>query len=358
MKIRNRKSLYLHSTILRGQRCRDTGEDGGDVEVGPGFAAAAAKMSGEPPADDKGQQQEEGNKDDAQGDPESGTSGGEDGSEGDGDGAGGEDGDGAGEEGGEGAGGEEGKGKRNTAEYIRELKRERRELRQELALARQASQTFEQRLAALERGGLPKGQEGANDSPTSAEKPDAEDAKKYPLGVLDDKYIHDMIEWAADKKVAAALDGRLRTEREQAEEAQERERLKALKSKVDDLAETGSKLFDDYEETVLEAGLRGDFPLTETTFTAAAKRTHGAEILYELANNPKEARRIANLPLDEQVAYVVEKNSEIAAKRKPNHKPNAGDPPSSPAKGRNASNPIRPDTENLDDFRKLWYKPA
>lgn len=341
MKIRNRKALFLHSTILRNSPPRKAPDEGGDgIEVGAGFADAADRMSG----DDNRTQAEKGatNADDQN--DESAIAG-DDGSGGDG--SGGDD-TGA-DEGGEGDDGDDEPKpkKRNTAELIRDLKRERKE-------ARQREAALEARLAALEKGGLREPTGGDTNDATS-DKPDANDATKYPLGVLDDGYITDTIEWTANQKVKAALDGRAETEKAQAEQAKAEQHVAELRTKADTMAAAGEELFDDYQETVVETAMRGEWPVTETTFTAASDATHGAEILYELAKNKAEAQRVSELSPLNQLKYVLEKDAEIATKRKGRRKPQAGEPPENIPGGRNASSPIRADTDNLDDFRKLFY---
>lgn len=340
---RDRKSLFLASTILRGRLLKSPDDDG--IQVGPGFAEAAARVSGDDSRteEEKGKQQlpeaegaQQNETDGAAAAAAEGDDQGDDGDQGDGDG---DDGD----------AGDEGKPEKQTAKYIRELKKQRREERRELAELRQE-------IAALKNGGLPKGQEDGNSGDTS-KAPDPNDAAKYPLGVLDDRYIEDKIEFVAGQKSAQLLNGRLQSEREQAETARAEAEAADLRGRVDKLTDIGADKFEDFEEKVLEAGLRGDWKLTKDTFVSASEQTHGAEILYNLASDKAEAARVASLPFHQQVAYVIEKNAEIAAaKPAPRNKPQAGAPPGKTPSGRSSSNPIRPDTDNLKDFKKLWYQ--
>lgn len=361
-----RKALYLSSTILRGRVAKDDNEQGGatgddGIEVGAGFASAADKMAGDdnrdPEQRGKGATQDipddAGKDDGADADKSGGADGGAAPDQGN------EDGEGDGDDQNrddtpDGEDGQEGDKpkpkKRDTAAYIRDLKRENRQLKTGL-------QTIEQRIAAMENRGSTTPQGGDNSADTS-ERPDPSDATKYPLGVLDDGFITDMIEWTADQKVAKALNGRLQTEKEQAEEARVTEHLTNLRSKADLLTEAGADQFDDFETLVVEGGLKGDWQLTETTFTAAADADNGPAILYALAKDKAEALRVSQLSPFQQLKYVAEKDAEItAAKPKARHKPRAATPPPSNAPaGRNSSSPIRADTDNLDDFRKLYYK--
>jgi len=231
-------------------------------------------------------------------------------------------------------------------------------LRRELAEERQRNNAMESRISAIENKGSTPSGNGDTPTPTKDIEPDPSDSKKYPLGVLDDGYIEDKIKWTAKNIVADELDQRRQTQEAQAEQARATAHMNQLREKVDTLAEAGSEIHDDYMEVVLEAGLAGKFPLTETTFTAAAKVKNGAEILYLLATDKKEADRVSRLDPIDQAWYVKEKDAEISSTAQPRRKPQAGPPPSDSPRGRNPSTPIRPDTDNLDDFRKAWYKNA
>ena len=308
-----------------------------DIEVGPGFAEAAAKMSSEDTRTVKAAPAEETEVSTSEEEEQVETG---DNSEAGEDQSGDDD---SGEENGE----IDEKSGKNTAKYIRELRKERREDRRRIA-------ELEARITAPQNSGLPTPQN--SDTPAfTRDAPDPNDQAKYPLGALDDRYIEDKIDWAAEQKVHAAINGQRQTEMARAAQAAEIARVTELRATVDKISDIGADLFPDFEENVVEAGLAGKYDLTETTFTAAAESEHGAEILYNLAKNTAEATRVAKLSPVQQIKYVLEQEKQIAEKRKARVKPQAGSPPANTPKGRNASNPIRPDTENLDDFRKLFY---
>ncbi len=311
-----------------------------DIEVGPGFAEAAEKMGSDdtrtPEQKDKAQVSKE--PDDAIDSTDAdATDTASDRADSADDTDAGDDGDADADE----------KPEKGTAKYIRELRRERREDRRRIA-------ELEAKISAPQNNTLTGQNSGFNHEPTR-EAPDPNDPVKYPLGVLDDRYIEDKIDWSAEQKVSAAINGQRQTERALAAQQAETARLTDLRSKVDDMTDKGIDLFPDFEETVVEAGLAGRYDLTETTFTAASESEHGAEILYQLSKDTKEASRVAKLSPSQQVRWVIEQEGKIAEKRQARRKPQAGDPPSNAPRGRNASNTIRPDTENLDDFRKLFY---
>lgn len=242
------------------------------------------------------------------------------------------------------------KPKKKASERIRELNAR---LRQE----QRERERLTGRLEALEKG-LPATQGGDNSAPDIGEAPDPSDTDKYPLGHLDDAYIEDKLEWLATKKAAERADAVLqRQQQNEQRQAQERDN-QALLAKVDDLSTRGSELFEDFQETVVDAGMRGDWRLDRPTFEAAAEAEHGVQILYDLAQDKAEAKRVAELSPYQQLKYVLDKNAEIAAKAKPRTKPQAGAPPQTQTRGANSRTRINPATDNLDDFEKAWVADA
>lgn len=342
MKIKSRKMLFLSTTISRGTQPRKDAGDG--IEVGPGFATAAERMGSddtravpEKPVhidlDAAGEADGDGNS--AGADEDAGT--GDDEGAGDGDGADGTDTDAE----------PDAPKKRATSQYIKDLKRELRE-------EKLKNSTFEQRLTQIENSGLPSKNSTDNSSDTSG-APDPNDASKYPLGVLDDRYIEDKIEWVADKKVAKTFDGIAQTGKAQAEQASVDAHMDSLREKMFELTDKGSELFDDFEDVVLKGGLSGTYLLSETTFTAAGEATNGPAILHALAHDKAEAKRVHAMTPFQQLKYVADKDAALSAKTQPRLKPKAGDPPQNLPRGRNSSSPLRPDTDDLNDFRKQFY---
>jgi len=329
----SRKSLFLSTTILRGRLLKDDNEPGGatgDIEVGPGFAQAADKMSG----NDNREPENRGGATQTLPDEDGEANAGEDGDEGN-----------SGEEDGE---QNPAPKKRGTAEYIRDLKKTARE-------EKAARLALEARLENLEKGGLPNNQAPVIQEPTSG-KPDPTDTAKYPLGVLDDGYTADLIEWTADQKVSAALAKIDQTKKASDAKQIQLARFAELQEKVETLADKGAEKFDDYDEVVVEAAKQGAYELTETTFNAAAEAEHGADILYALAQDTAEALRVSQLSPYQQLKYVADKDAEISGKKpKARTVPKAGEP-APQVRGGRSSNPIRADTDNLDDFRKIFYR--
>jgi hypothetical protein len=236
---------------------------------------------------------------------------------------------------------------KKASERIRELNAR---LRQEERLRRAS----DERLSAIEKSLLQGRGDGSNGGARETPAPDPSDQKKYPLGHLDDRYIEDKLEWLADQKAGQRADAVLQRQQEN-EQGQAAEQARtALLEKVDTLSAKGSELYEDFQEAVVDAGMRGSWKLDQPTFEAAHDAEHGPQILYELSQDKKEAARVASLSPYLQLRFVIDRDAEISAKAKPRTKPGAGEPPSTKTRGANSSHRINPATDNLADFEKAW----
>lgn len=262
--------------------------------------------------------------------------------------------------------GDEGEGEEDEEEEQKPKKTQTpseriRELNKRLRTSERLRLADTDRLSALEatikNGGLPNGNAGGNSSPIGT-APDPQDSSKYPLGHLDDRYIEDKLEWLATDKAAKQADAVLQRQQENEQNAALNQQREDLLGKVDDLAARGAEVSDDFQEAVVEAGMRGDWKLSQPTFEAAHEAEHGAQILYDLSQDKKEAERVAKLTPYQQTKFVIEKNTELLAKSAPRRIPGAGAPPMTQSKGANSRVHIRPDTDNLDDFEKAWDRDA
>jgi len=213
------------------------------------------------------------------------------------------------------------------------------------------------RLDALEKRLLSGDGNTGNDRNTGTPSPDPSDEAKYPLGHLDDRYIEDKLEWLAEQKAAKQADAVLQRQQEGEQRQQAEQAHAALLEKVDDLSTRGAEQFDDFQEAVVEAGMRGDWRLERATFEAASESDHGPQILYELSQDKKEAARVAKLSDYQQMKFVMDRDAELSGKR-PRTKPGAGEPPQTRTRGANSSTRINPATDNLDSFEKAWIADA
>jgi hypothetical protein len=210
------------------------------------------------------------------------------------------------------------------------------------------------RLENLEKGLTTQNSAVSQDTGTTA--PDPTDSQLYPLGHLDDRYIEDKLEWLTEQKAAKQADAVLQRQQENERQYAEQHQQTALLEKVDDLASRGSEIYDDFQEKVVDAGMRGDWALSQTTFEATHEAENGAQILYELSKDRKEASRVANLSAYQQIKFVQERDAVISGVKQPRRIPRAGEPPKNIARGANSRTSINPATSNPRDFEKLWMQ--
>ena len=238
--------------------------------------------------------------------------------------------------------------------HLKRLKRERMQARQE-------ARDLKARLAVYDElaknGVLPVAKTGVN-SADIGEAPNPSDLDKYPLGHLDDRYIEDKLDWLATQKAAGQADAVLQRQQEAERTKQANDARDALLEKVDDLSTRGSEHYDDFQEAVVEAGMRGDWRLEQPTFEAAHEADNGAQILYELSQDKAEAKRVAALTPFQQLKFVIERDAEIGKTKQPRRIPRAGEPPATQTRGANSRTRINPATESLDDFERAWAADA
>ncbi len=253
--------------------------------------------------------------------------------------------------------GEEDQPPKKTAKdhQIERLKREKRDLMRQLREGG-ANTNISRRLENIEKG-LSGGNSGDTQN-AGKPAPDPTDSAKYPLGHLDDRYVEDKLEWLADKKAAEQADTVLQRQRENERNLAVNAHQEALLNQVDDLSTKGAELFDDFQETVVEAGMRGDYDLGQATFEACVEADNGSQILYDLSQDTKEARRVAKLSPYQQLKFVQERDAEIGTGKRGRTKPKAGEPPKNVPRGANSKTQINPATDNLKDFEKAWEQEA
>lgn len=243
------------------------------------------------------------------------------------------------------------KPKQKASERIKELNAKLREAERNLEQEREKSvDTRIERLEKLLNGG--KNEATVEDSRVS---PDPNDLSKYPLGRLDDRYIEDQIAYTAEKMVEQQFGSFRQRQADDVARAAAEQQTNDLLEKVSTITDKGLPIFDDFMETVVEPGMKGEYQLTQVTFEAAVEAEHGAEVLHALATNKAEAARVANLSPYQQIRYVTDKSTEIASKRKAKP-PRAGAPPQHQSRGSSGKFGASGDTDDLEAFEKEWNR--
>ena len=256
------------------------------------------------------------------------------------------------DESGESEEGEQPKPEKSAKDRIRELNRK---YRAEQAARETDRKGFEARIDALE-GKKPLTQE--NDSGSEADEavaPNPKDFEKYPLGALDDAYIQDAIDFRATQAAKQMVDSLLQRQEQSEEEAAAEAFIAEVRSQALSLAEKGAELHSDFEDVVLPPAMGGkaDYDLTQITFEAVAEAENGAQILYDLALDPAEATRVAQLSPIQQLKFVAARDAELSKGTAKAKLPGAKPPPAQVPRGGSARTTISPATTNFAEFEAL-----
>lgn len=138
--------------------------------------------------------------------------------------------------------------------------------------------------------------------------PKAPDPKDYDGGEYDARYLADVAKHEARVAVAAER-ASLRTENQAtAAAAKAQERTAEFQAKRDEFFSTASETYDDFEEVVGA----NDNPLSPTLGDLALDSEHGAQILYELAGDPKEAFKLAKMTPAKQAAWFGRQEARLS----------------------------------------------
>lgn len=236
----------------------------------------------------------------------------------------------------------------------REAEREAAELRIKLELLEKNKQESE-----------PEPKQAPTKQPLEEEAPSSDAVDEdgeliYPLGDLDPAYIRDLTKWAAKK---ANDELRAEQEAEQRQRQQEEANRQLVENWQQKLAEAEADLPDVREKGQrLEQTFRDIDPDYGQALAATIMSLdYGPHVLDYLADNIQEAKDIVNSdPLKAvlKLGSLNERLSTIYAKgdNKPKKKVSSAPPPAPSNKGAMRTKQIRPDTDNLDDFDKLFNK--
>lgn len=219
-------------------------------------------------------------------------------------------------------GNEQPKAKRSPNDRIVELINQRREAETKAEAAQRELNEMRDRLAALE---------AARTAPTEeAGKPTRD---KF---ATDDEFTDALADWKAEQAL-------IRREREQQMarfQAEAQEIDAAFSSRLKVIAED----IPDYEEVVSKSTVN----MPDFHIMALKEMEHGPEIVYYLAKNPSDTRRIAAMRPVKALMELMEMNAQLRPERKPEPEQVVSKPkpkgidPINPVKGTTVPNPGAP----------------
>lgn len=249
------------------------------------------------------------------------------------------------------------KKKPSVQDRINELTREKYE-------EKRRADELERRLAALEVRQKPEPEPEKPsrpafdpDAPTPDDKlPDGSD--KYPLGEFDPHFVADLTKYTIRLENEAYKQELAQAEAAKAQAAKEEQLFNEWEAK---LAKSEEEL-DDLRPTI--AKLDTEFGSLEPQYGTYLAQTimgmeYGPEVLYYLANNIAEARKIvaagpagATLSLGKIEARI---QSALSKPATPTPRRTQAPKPPVSNRGNVGRNSVSPDTDNLDDFEALLF---
>lgn len=185
------------------------------------------------------------------------------------------------------------------------------------------------RLDALER--RPLTETAANVKPKT--DPNAPRPDDYDYGDLDSRFIADLARHEARKEL---LEEQTRANQRQ-QTAQQTAAQREFSLKLNEFQERGAEKYEDFAETVIESGLHSEWPLSEALASLAIESEHGPEILYGLATDVREARKINGLTPAQQAAWFGRREAELGGVTT---KPAQGDEPAAIRRVSQAPTPL------------------
>lgn len=188
---------------------------------------------------------------------------------------------------------------RKAEDRIGQAVAKQRATERELATEREARAKdrgeFEARLKALETRPLT-----ADAKPAKVVDKDAPRPADYEFGELDAAYIDAVVEYKTGKAIAQRLadqDRKAQTSTATAAQAE-------FEQKVSKFGTSGSKLYDDFADVVVQGARDGAWPLSATVGELLFDSEHGPDIAYYLATHVDEAKvMMAKTPTAQAAAF-------------------------------------------------------
>ena len=185
-----------------------------------------------------------------------------------------------------------------------------------------------------------------------AKNPDG--SEKYPLGDFDPQYIRDM----ARQSISREWEARKEQEAQEQSARLEQEALNVLQEQWAERLTPATEKYEDFLDKTMQ--LEGAFDGLDAQYSDFLVNTiksldHGPDVLYYFANNLDEAKQFVKLgPLQAALA-LGEVNAMFKGQtRQADPKVSKAPPPPQVNKGSKTRMAVNPDTDDLDDFERLF----
>lgn len=182
--------------------------------------------------------------------------------------------------------------KKTASDRVAEIKAATAEMRsaeRALAALKQSVPNADIEALRTEIANLKAAQLTPGGKPATVVDKDAPNSATYEYGELDTAYIRDLARYETRKEFAAnqaEQDRKAQTTTATAAQA-------AFEQKVSTFGTEGSKLYDDFQQVVIEGARDKAYPLSPTIGELLFDSEQGPDIAYYLASNPDEAVKLA-----------------------------------------------------------------
>lgn len=210
----------------------------------------------------------------------------------------------------------------------------------------------EARMAALEARATPPAKDAADTKVTK--EPGRPDPNDFEYGEIDEKYQDALAEFLVDKKFA-----KKEAEAEAKRSAEAANQEKAEHEKKGSLTlQAGAAKYDDFEEKVIDGAATEEWPLSKELASLCFDSDVGADILYHLASNPKEARSIFSKSPMGQAAYFGRMEARFSEKKTEKKEPKAPKAPEPVKQPRGSGGQFDADplTADFPKFLEMWNR--
>lgn len=239
------------------------------------------------------------------------------------------------------------KPKKSVDDRIGEITRARRD-------AERRAETAERELATLKGGTKPAQTPLTGQGDTATSQNGRPDASKYQFGELDAKYIADVVKFETKAVLAEEKAAQEKTRQEEAARLETEKFNDNVKSTVD----AGTAEFDDFVDLVVKGGQTGKYDLADDTLQLAVESPVGAQVLYHLASNPKEASELAAKPTERARAAAFgrleAKFSAPAATEQPKPKIPKAQAPIQQPRGAGGKFSVGYESSNFEEVEAKW----
>ena len=188
----------------------------------------------------------------------------------------------------------------------------------------------------------------------NALNPDGSD--KYPLGQYDPMYARDLARYSIAKEWSVLKEQEAAEQNQRSIEASRAELQNQWVEKLTPITEQHEDFLD--KTMQLESAFDGLDPNYIDYLVQTIKSLdHGPEVLYYFANNLDEAQKFVKMGALSATLALGEINAMFKGQtRKPDPKVSQAPPPPQVNKGSKTRTSFRGDTDDLDDFDKVFFK--